>query len=160
MRTRFCLHDNKFGVRECREIKGLLRTSVLILVASLSFSCVSVQQQGKDDPVATSGPRVTTIHGLKVEVVNSSPPSLSIFATGVVPTSGWNNARLQIRDQAGSPKGVIEFDFYATRPTDIVLQVITEISAQAKYEREGISKLDAVRVFGANNSLVFEFNVK
>jgi hypothetical protein len=67
-------------------------------------------------------------------VVRVNGGSVFIVSEGAVTTSGWRNPELQPRIYLKPPSdGIWDWDFVATPPQGIVLQVITRIAAQSAH---------------------------
>ena len=82
---------------------------------------------------------------------STNPLTLSVHATGLAATSGWTNPRL---DNSADPKpadAVHEFSFEADKPTGIVLEVLTQISATFDFKPK--AGADAVIVSSRTNSI-------
>jgi hypothetical protein len=74
--------------------------------------------------------------------------TLTVVATGQVPTGGWSGAKLTPRKTTEAPKdGVYEFDLTAVRPDGIVTQVISKVKAEYKWENPP-ADLKGVKVYG------------
>jgi hypothetical protein len=57
-----------------------------------------------------------------------------IVATGEVVSSGWRNARLELREGELSPDGILDLDFLADAPNGVTLQVIQPVAAQFDWD--------------------------
>ena len=67
----------------------------------------------------------------KVDLAQTPKGSAVISASGTVPTSGWRNGELQPRIYIAPPRdGLWDWDFVATPPSGVSLQVISPIAAQ------------------------------
>ncbi len=68
---------------------------------------------------------------IKLDILKSNPPKLSITSKGKTRTTGWRDGQLMPRFNLSHPalNGVYEFDFIAQIPTGITLQILTPISA-------------------------------
>lgn len=92
-----------------------------------------------------------------VDIIKSNPPSLHVSADGYVTTSGWTCGMLMPREYVTPPAdGIQEFDFVATPPDGIVLQVISKISASGVLP-EMPAWVRGVRVVTATNKIDFAF---
>ncbi len=111
-------------------------------------------------------PMVMAVDEVAVQIAGSVRSTISILATGKVPTTGWSGGSLVRRPSPVSPPdGILEFDFSATAPaaSDLVLQVITPINAHleladvdiANFWAPGV-RLAGIRVAAANNSKTVE----
>ncbi len=95
------------------------------------------------------------MHQLRIESVKavktkeSAMPRLHVAALALAPTSGWSGAWLSPRYYVMPPAdGVWEFDFQASPPGGIVLQVVTPIVAHGWYACPEWAK--KVKVIGEN----------
>ena len=72
-----------------------------------------------------------TVKTAGLDLIKSQPPRLVINASGLVPTSGWENGRIEPRIYIQSPAdNIYDFDFVADAPSDIALMVISPITAK------------------------------
>ena len=97
--------------------------------------------------------KVLEVQNVKLSILESLPPKLSITALGTVPTSGWKDAELipYVYIQP-PPDGIYDYDFVAEPPDQPVPQVITPIVAN-KVEPLP-DDLKGVRVHASLNSKV------
>lgn len=86
-------------------------------------------------------------------VVRVNGGSVFIVSEGTVTTSGWRNPELQPRIYLRPPSdGIWDWDFVATPPQGIVLQVVTRIAAQSvNFVPPGWMR--GVRVHASNNAV-------
>jgi hypothetical protein len=78
--------------------------------------------------------------------------SIEITATGTVPTGGYKNHSLVRRTYIRAPDdGIWEYDMLTCKPTGIVTQVVTSVTAKDKWESPPPT-LKGIRVFGRNGS--------
>lgn len=72
--------------------------------------------------------KVLRVDSIGLQILKSMPPTLSIVATGVVPTTGWHNGRLiaYVYVQA-PPDGIYDFDFVADPPMGPAGQIVLPI---------------------------------
>jgi hypothetical protein len=92
---------------------------------------------------------------LEVETVcmKSNPIKLIINAYGLVGSPGWKDGCLEQWFYLSPPSdGIQDFDFVAEKPTAIVPQVITSISAQIEWDDPPIW-LVGVRVHSQSNKI-------
>jgi len=109
--------------------------------------------------------RILEVTDVQVQILKSKPPQLIIAAAGTVPTSGWNNGALIPWRYIRVPDNKIQdFDFVATPPNGVVLEVIRPISAQIhgevdieNYWGPGVA-LAGIQIHARNNSWLFELN--
>lgn len=73
--------------------------------------------------------KIYRVDDVKLDILKSNPPQLSVTAKGKTRTSGWKDGQLIPRFSHASPptNGIYEFDFVATMPTGISLPVLTPI---------------------------------
>lgn len=101
-------------------------------------------------PVAQAISEVTEV---KLSLLNSKA-QIQIDATGNVPTTGWSNPVLVAYQYIQAPAdGIYDYTFYATPPTDVVLQVVTPISTHQIINAVPTG-FKGVRVHSANNEIV------
>lgn len=93
---------------------------------------------------------VLSVEGIDLTMLKSNPQQLIVTANGTVPTLGWTNGELALREHIPAD-GVYEFDFIATPPSGIVGQAIMPISASWHFESIP-DDLTGVRVFAKQNS--------
>ncbi len=84
-------------------------------------------------------------------IKHGEPPMLCIQASGLAATPGWTNPRLDNSADPTPGDAVLEFSFDADRPTDIVPQVLSPISASISITPD--NGADAVIVTARTNSL-------
>jgi len=91
---------------------------------------------------------------VQLAVLESQPPQLSIHAKGVVPTGGWTNARLEpCEDEDDQPEdGIYSFNFVATPPEEVAIQVISPIEAYYRINPLP-ADLKGVKVIASTNSI-------
>jgi len=108
-----------------------------------------------DVAIEQVGPEaILSVKDVRLSILKSNPPQLSISATGTVPTPGWSNAELVPFRYIDPPfDGIYDFTFMAIRPTEIEPQVITSI--EAGYVMGPIADtLKGVRVHAKDNNIV------
>ncbi len=99
--------------------------------------------------------RIDQVHATELR---SHPPSIAIAVIGAVNSSGWTQARLVPWVYRAPPEdGIYDFDFIATPPTDIALEVITPI-AHSQIIPNHPKDLKGVRVHATSNSLSAPLN--
>jgi hypothetical protein len=96
--------------------------------------------------------KIMEVTAIKLAVLESFPPQLSIHASGRVSTIGWTNPRLEPHKTfQAPPDGIYDFDFVAERPTGIVADHVTPI--EASYVMHPFPEtLKGVRVHASGNS--------
>jgi hypothetical protein len=89
---------------------------------------------------------------VKLAILESFPPQLSIHASGLATTTGWSNPQLMPYETlVVPPDGIYDFDFVAARPTGIVADHVTRI--EAGYTMKPLPEtLKGVRVHASQNS--------
>ncbi|PPS43993.1 DUF5818 domain-containing protein [Chroococcidiopsis sp. TS-821] len=97
--------------------------------------------------------KVLEVREIKLAILESFPPQLSITATGIVPTQGWKNAELIPYIYIQPPiDGIYEFDFVAEPPKGIVAPALASI--KANFRLETIPNLRGVKVYASSNSQI------
>lgn len=96
--------------------------------------------------------KILEVTEIKLAVLESFPPQLSIRASGLASTPGWSNPELKpyVFIQA-PPDGIYDFDFVAERPTGIVPQQVVPIEASLVMKTFP-ETLKGVRIHASNNS--------
>lgn len=97
--------------------------------------------------------KVYDVTELSFQILKSNPPKLAILAGGNTRTGGWSDAELRPLFVPGvTPKGgVYEFEFVATPPQGIAVQMITPIAAV--YIFEEMPKTVTVVVYAETNKM-------
>lgn len=84
----------------------------------------------------------------EIQIKYDGTKSIEITVTGEVPTSGYKNHVLVRRVYVTPPAdGIWEYDMFTCKPGGIVAQVITPVTAKAKWESPPRG-LKGIRVFG------------
>ncbi len=98
--------------------------------------------------------KVYDVKNIKLSVLKSNPPKLSIVAQGSVPSGGWSDPGLipYIYIQA-PPDGIYDFDFVATPPDGPATQAFADIKVSHTLETFPNS-LKGVRIHTSQNKLV------
>lgn len=98
--------------------------------------------------------RIYEVTDIKLNILKTNPPQLRIMAKGKVTSSGWSNPQLiQFNYIQPPPDGIYDFDFVATRPTGIVLTVISDV--RTSYVVAPLPKdLKGVRIHSKRNNKV------
>jgi hypothetical protein len=104
---------------------------------------VAASADDKDEP---KGERLKTILSVACEL-SKDKKTLTVTAVGQVPTGGWKGAKL-VRRKAAPKDGIYEYDMTAVRPTGIVTQVISKVTAKDVWENPP-ADLKGVKVYGA-----------
>ena len=95
--------------------------------------------------------KLYSVTQVAVTKVSEQPLRLFIQADGLASTTGWKNPRL---DGSGDPNpadAILEFSFEADRPTGIVLQMLTPISAALQVDPP--NGAEAVTVIARTNQM-------
>lgn len=111
--------------------------------------------------------RIMAVDQVDLTLLKSNPPQVHVAAVGRVTTSGWSAPELTAWVYVMPPAdGIQDFDFVATPPTGMVLDVISPISAEtsltvdpANYWGPG-KPLRGVRVHAQTNSKEATFDDK
>lgn len=102
----------------------LARAAVLAVLAAFGMTALAAAQKPEKEEKAKGEVLKTIIDA----TAKYDKTSLTIVATGQVPTGGWTGARLTPKDT--KPKdGVYEFEMTAVRPTGIVTQALSKVKA-------------------------------
>lgn len=95
---------------------------------------------------------VYSVQDVYFHINKSNPPQLIVHAIGMASTSGWSNGNLSPRQYVTPPAdGIQDFDFVATPPTGIVLQVLSPIAGDGEIQLEDWMK--GVRVHSKSNDM-------
>lgn len=96
--------------------------------------------------------KVFSVEQVSIGYTKSIPPLAIIGAIGTAPTSGWSNGRLAPRVYITPPTdGIWDFDFIASPPSGIALQVLSPI-ASAPFVTEVPEWFKGARVHASTNS--------
>ncbi len=94
--------------------------------------------------------RVYSVDDVKLSVMKSNPPKLSIIALGMVTSSGWRNPQLVPLEEQLSADGILDVEFVADPPDGISLPVLTFISGDVIWE-DDVDRIIGVRVVARTN---------
>jgi hypothetical protein len=124
------------------------RAAVLAAVAAAGMTGLAAQktepQKEKDKP---KGELLKTVLDAKA-TFDKDKKKLTVEATGQVPTGGWADAKLTPKEAKTAPKdGIYELDLTAVRPTGIVPQVISKVTATYTWDNPP-ADLKGVKVNG------------
>ena len=99
-----------------------------------------------------SSEAVLSVEEVRLAILKSNPPQLSIFARGTVRTGGWTNPELvEVIYIVPPADGIYEYEFVATPPTGPATEALTPIEAETV--RHSIPpELKGVRVKAETNS--------
>jgi hypothetical protein len=96
--------------------------------------------------------KIVQVDSVSVTYIKKNPPQLKIDAHGKAASMGWTKSALSPHVYIQPPPdGVYDFDFDAVRPTGIVPQVLTPISAELVL-KEIPKGMKGVRVHAKTNS--------
>jgi len=98
--------------------------------------------------------KVYSVEDVALAVMNTTPKSVYIRASGFVPTSGWSDQKLSeyIYIQP-PPDGIWDFDFTARPPEGLVLQVFIRIYVEHTWHGD-IEAIKGVRIHSSTNQKV------
>jgi hypothetical protein len=117
-----------------------------VVAVALSLAVVSAEDK-KDEK---KGEVLKTVIDVKVDF-DKEKKTLTVTAVGQVPTGGWKDAKLVRRETKEAPKdGIYEYDLTAVRPTGIVTQVISKVTAKDTWENPP-TDLKGVKVYGVGD---------
>lgn len=95
---------------------------------------------------------VYSVQDVYFHINKSNPPQLVVHAIGMASTSGWTNGKLSSRQYVTPPAdGIQDFDFVATPPAGIALQVLSPISGDGEIQME--NWMQGVRVHAKSNNM-------
>lgn len=106
---------------------------------------------------STESTKKTKVHEIKtVKLSVSGAAKIKVVVAGTVGTGGWTEAELVASaTRAEKPENsdvvTVHFDFVATKPTGVVTQVITPISAETSLPAPGAGKTLKVIVHSETN---------
>lgn len=103
---------------------------------------------------------IIRVNAVNLTLLKSLPPQLAITAFGEVSSGGWKNGTLAARHYFVPPAdGIWDFDFVATPPTGIAIQVILPITAHTTLTAPP-AWLKGIRVHSATNRIVSRMDAK
>ena len=94
--------------------------------------------------------RVYEVDKVRLSILKSNPPKLSIVAIGKVTSTGWRNPQLNPLEAKLSPDGILDVEFVADPPSGVSLPVLTEIVADLLWEGD-VERVIGVRVVARTN---------
>jgi hypothetical protein len=113
-------------------------------LAALLFTTALAPAEDKKEK---KGEVLKTIIDAKVNF-DKDKKTLTITAIGQVPTGGWKDAKLTPRKTKDAPKdGIYEFDMTAVRPTGIVTQIVSKVTAKYTWQSPP-ADLKGIKVYG------------
>jgi hypothetical protein len=120
---------------------------VILIVALSSSGAGQVKQEKVADCDSVSVPVIKDIH-----IKYDGMKSIEITVTGTVPTGGYKDHSLVRRAYLVAPAdGIWEYDMLTCKPSGIVAQVITSVTAKDKWE-DPPQSLKGIRVHGDKES--------
>lgn len=96
--------------------------------------------------------RIFSVTGIQLDLLKSQPPQLAIGATGLTTTAGWSAPELKPLEKELSPDGILDLEFIAEPPTDLVPQVISPTAATLIWTADA-ERVVAVRVVARSNDI-------
>jgi hypothetical protein len=125
-----------------------VRAAALAVVASLLALPVASADEKKDEK---KGEVLKTVIDVKADY-DKEKKTLTITAVGQVPTGGWKDAKLTPRaTKEASKDGIYEFDLTAVRPTGIVTQALSKVTAKYTWENPP-ADLKGIKVYGGTEA--------
>jgi len=103
-------------------------------VAAAGFTFASADEKKPEEKKEQKAVVLKTILSVTYEF-DSDKKKLTVTAVGQVPTGGWKDARLTRRATKDAPKdGIYEYDLTAVRPTGIVPQIVSKVTASDTWD--------------------------
>lgn len=97
--------------------------------------------------------RIQKIKSAMIEIAKTHPPTLEIIASGIVPTSGYSNPKLDPYVYIHPPaNGIWDFDFSVEQPNGPNPDVITEMIAKLDWSMP--KDLKGIRIHGHNGEII------
>ena len=96
--------------------------------------------------------RVFSVEKVKLAILKSNPPKLSVVAHGQVTSTGWRNPDLVPLEKKLSPDGILDVEFTADPPKGISLPVVTDIVGDLIWEGD-VERVIGVRVVARTNEV-------
>lgn len=96
--------------------------------------------------------RIFSVESIKLTILKSDPSKLSIFAKGIVTSTGWRNGQLNPLEKTLSPDGILDLEFVADPPDGISSPVLTEIVADTIWA-DDVERLIGVRIVARTNEM-------
>ena len=122
----------------------MLRSACAAVSLALAFALAASADEPKDEK---KGEVLKTIISV-TPAYDKEKKQLTVTAVGQVPTGGWTGAKLTPRKTTEAPKdGIYEYDLTAVRPTGIVTQVISKVTAKHTWDNPP-ADLKGVKVYG------------
>ena len=125
--------------------------------AAAAFTVALASAQDKKPAEDKKSEVLKTILDAKADY-DKDKKALSITAVGQVPTGGWKDAKLTPRKTTAAPKdGIYEFDMTAVRPSGIVTQVVSKVTAKYTWENPP-TDLKGIKVYGSAEAKTVKFD--
>jgi hypothetical protein len=137
----------------------LVRATALSVAASVLLLAAASGEDKKPEEKkgAPKGEVLKTVLDVS-HVFDKDRKKLTVTAVGQVPTGGWKDAKLTRRATKDAPKdGIYEYDLTAVRPTGIVPQIVSKVTASDTWENPP-ADIKGVRVFGAGAGKTVTFD--
>lgn len=96
--------------------------------------------------------RLFSISNIRLAVLESNPPQLSVAVTGLSTTSGWKNVELVPLEKTLSPDGILDLDFVGEPPTGIAMQILTPVAASMVWTQD-VERLVGVKVYSRSGDV-------
>jgi outer membrane lipoprotein-sorting protein len=126
-----------------------MRAKLVLIIGMLVMNSASIgtgQEKPAEDCDSVPVPIIKD-----VQIKYDGMKSIEITAMGTVPTGGYKNHSLIRRTYIRAPAdGIWEYEMYTCKPSGIVTQVVTNITAKDTWESPPAS-LKGIRVFGDKN---------
>ena len=120
----------------------MMRFVLAVVVAALALSA-----SAEDKKDAKKGEVLKTITNATY-AFDKDKKTLTVTATGQVPTGGWSGAALTPRLTTKAPKdGIYEYDLTAVRPTGIVTEALAKVKASHTWDNPP-ADIKGVTVYG------------
>ena len=94
--------------------------------------------------------RIFSVQSVQLNVLKSNPPQLSVSATGFATTPLWSEPELRPLEDTLSPDGILDLEFVAVPPDQIVSQVLSPIAASTVWTND-VDRVIAVRIVSRTN---------
>jgi hypothetical protein len=130
----------------------------LFLAVAAVTACAKTEDAPPADSTPASPPAMTSSTLEPVPIIDSvqcriiaEPRRLEVTAYGMVMTGGWTNPTLSPRTYVAPPAGGIwEYDFTAVKPSGMVTQALTTISASHTFDGQPTADMKGVKVYGVD----------
>jgi hypothetical protein len=125
-----------------------LRAAALFAAVTFTVACATAEDKKPDEKKdEKKGEVLKTIIDVKADL-DKEKKVLTVTAIGQVPTGGWSGAKLTPRATKEAPKdGIYEYDLTAVRPTGIVTQALSKVTAKHTWENPP-ADIKGVKIYG------------